>query len=282
MKYGASFPVGDWGDVIALRDYAQTVEGSGFDYVSLSTHLLAMPPGSAPGERPHHYLGPYREPMALFSYLAGFTERIRFRTAVLILPLYPTALIARLAADVSIITGGRLELGVGISWNPREYEALGQDMRVRGRRFEEQIVLLRRMLTEPFVSFEGEFHRLDNIGLNQLPPPVPIYLGVGAEDRLLRRAARLGDGWIPLTDPVEPLERLRRFLEEEGKDFGSFMVSGRLMAGAGGPKEWVEHTRRLYEAGIRDIEVFPGGGLTGNEAAMRVMEAREVLNREFG
>ena len=282
MKYGASFPVGDWGDVVALRDFAQTMEGSGMDYVSLSTHLLAMPPGSAPGERAHHYLGPYREPMVLFSYLAGFTEHIRFRTAVLISPLYPTALLARLVADVSIVTGGRLELGVGISWNPREYEALGQDMSVRGRRFEEQIALLRRMLTEPFVSFEGEFHRLDDIGLNQLPPPVPIYLGVGADDRLLRRAARLGDGWIPLTDPVEPLGRLRRFLEEEDKDFEAFMVSGRLMAGTGGPKDWVEHTRRLHDAGIRDMEVFPGGGLMGAAAAARILEARDVLSQEFG
>ena len=282
MKYGASFPVGDWGAVVALQDFAQTMEGSGMDYVSLSTHLLAMPAGSAPGERPHHYLGPYREPMVLFSYLAGFTQRIRFRTAVLILPLYPTALLARLAADASMITGGRLELGVGISWNPREYEALGQDMRVRGRRFEEQIVLLRRMLTESFVSFEGEFHHLESIGLNQLPPRVPIYLGVGAEDRLLRRAARLGDGWIPLTDPVEPLGRLQHFLEEEGKDFESFMVSGRLMAGNGSPREWVEHTRRLYEAGIRDMEIFPGGGLTGSAAAAKVLEARDVLRGEVG
>jgi probable F420-dependent oxidoreductase len=220
--------------------------------------------------------------MALFAYLAGLTRRIRFRTAVLILPLYPTALLARLAGDVSVISGGRLELGVGISWNPREYEALGQDVHVRGRRFEEQITVLRKLWTEPYVSFEGRWHRLDGIGLAQLPPPVPVLIGAGTEDRLLRRIARLGDGWIPLADPVEPLTRLRRFVEAEGKDPEAFQVSGRLMAGHGGPKEWVAHVRRLREAGIRDIEIFPGQGLTGAAAAERLLAARDVLAQEYG
>jgi probable F420-dependent oxidoreductase len=282
MKYGASFPVGDWGDVVALREFALAVEAGGFDYVSLSTHLLAMPAGSLPDEPPHHYVGPYREPLVLFSHLAALTSHIRFRTAVLISPLYPTALLGRLAGDVAIISGGRLELGVGISWNPHEYEALGQDLHVRGKRFEEQIVLLRRLWSEPHVTFEGEWHRMDGIGLGQLPPPIPIYLGVGMRDDLLRRAARLGDGWIPLGDPVDALPRLWRFVEEEGKDPSTFVVSGRLMAGRGEAKVWVAHVRRLVAAGINDIELFPGQGLTGEAAAMKVIEARAVLMREFG
>jgi probable F420-dependent oxidoreductase len=282
MKYGASFPVGDWGDIAALREFAQAADEGGMDYVSLSTHLLAMPPGSLPDERPHHYLGPYREPMALFAYLAALTRRIRFRTAVLILPLYPTALLARLAGDVSIISEGRLDLGVGISWNPREYEALGQDVHVRGKRFEEQVRLLRRLWSEPYVTFEGRWHRQESIGLNQLPPPVPLLIGAGTDDYLLQRVARLGDGWIPLGDPIEPLTRLRRFVEAEGKDPDAFQVSGRLMAGQGGPKDWVEHVRRLHDAGIRDMELFPGQGRTGAAAAARLLEVREVLAREFG
>jgi probable F420-dependent oxidoreductase len=268
--------------VAALRKFALAVEDGGFDYVSLSTHLLSMPAGSLPDEPPHHYVGPYREPMVLFAHLAALTTRIRFRTAVLISPLYPTALLARLAGDVAIISGGRLELGVGISWNPREYEALGQDPHVRGRRFEEQIVLLRKLWSEPHVTFEGDWHRLDDIGLGQLPPPIPIYLGVGMSDDLLRRAARLGDGWIPLGDPIELLSRLWRFVEEADKDPSTFMVSGRLMAGRGEAKDWVEHVRRLHEAGINDMEIFPGQGLTGEAAAMKVLEAREALVQEFG
>jgi probable F420-dependent oxidoreductase len=282
MKYGASFPVGDWGDPIALRDFAQALDEGGMDYVSLSTHLLSMPAGALPDEPPHHYVGPYREPMVLFSHLAGLTRRVRFRTAVLILPLYPTALIARLAADVAVISGGRLDLGVGISWNPREYEALGQDVHIRGRRIEEQIALLRRLWTEPHVTFEGEFHHFDGIGLGQLPPPIPILIGAGTEDYLLQRVARLGDGWIPLADPVEPLTRLRRFVEAEGKDPASFQVSGRLMADRGGPRDWVEHVRRLHDAGIRDLEIFPGQDVTGSDAASLLLQARDVLKQEFG
>ena len=282
MNYGASFPVGDWGNFAALREYALTVEDAGFDYVSLSTHMLSMPAGSLPDQPPHHYVGPYREPMVLFAHLAALTTRIHFRTAVLISPLYPTALLARLAADVAIASDGRLELGIGISWNPREYEALGQDVHVRGKRFEEQIVLLRRLWSEPHVTFEGEWHHLEAIGLGQLPPPIPLYLGVGMRDGLLRRAARLGDGWIPLGDPVDALPRLFRFVEEEGKDPATFTVSGRLMAGRGEPKDWVDHVRRLHAAGINDIEIFPGQGLTGAAAAARLLEARKVLAQEFG
>ena len=201
---------------------------------------------------------------------------------MLILPLYPTALIARLAGDVALISGGRLELGVGISWNPREYEALGQDVQVRGKRMVEQIALLRKLWTEPHVSFEGRWHKLDGIGLGQLPPRIPILIGAGIDEYLLRRVARIGDGWIPLTDPVEPLTRLRRYVEEEGRDFSTFQVSGRLMAGERDPRAWVEHVRRLHDAGINDMEMFPGRGLVGGAAAERLLEARKVLFEEFG
>jgi alkanesulfonate monooxygenase SsuD/methylene tetrahydromethanopterin reductase-like flavin-dependent oxidoreductase (luciferase family) len=220
--------------------------------------------------------------MVLFSYLSGLTQRIKFRTAVLILPLYPTALLARLSADVAIISGGRLELGVGISWNPREYEALGQDIHVRGKRMVEQVSLLRKLWSEPHVRFEGAWHKLDGVGLGQLPPRIPILIGAGIEDYLLKRVARIGDGWIPLTDPVEPLTRLRRYVEEQRRDFASFMVSGRLMTGEYDPRAWVDHVRRLHEAGINDMEMFPGRGLVGAAAAERLLEARRVLREEFG
>jgi probable F420-dependent oxidoreductase len=282
MKYGASLPVPDWGDPIALRDIAQAMDESGMDYISLSTHLLSLPAGTLPDEPPHHYIGPYREPNVLFAFLAGQTRRIGFRTAVLILPLYPTALIARLAGDLAIISGGRLELGVGISWNPREYEALGQDVHVRGKRMEEQIILLKRMWTEPHVTFQGEFHKQELMGLNQLPPPIPIFIGAGTSEFTLRRVARIGDGWIPLADPVEPLKRLRRYLQEEGRDPENFPVSGRLMAGQDDPKAWVEYVRRLHAAGIRDMEIFAGRGLSGAEAAARMLKARRILMQEFG
>lgn len=282
MRFGASLPVADWADFAALREIARTLDEGGMDYLSLATHLLSMPPGSLPDQPPHHYLGPFREPMVLFAWLTAHTRRIKFRTAVLILPLYPTALLAKQAADLSILSGGRLELGVGISWNRREYQALGQEMRQRGLRLEEQIALLRRLWTEPYVTFQGRWHRLEMMGLKQLPPPIPIYMGASPREELLRRVARLGDGWIPLVDPVEPLKLLRRLLAEEGRDPASFSVSGRLVADEEGPKAWVERVRRLHVAGVNEIEIFPGRGLRGIAAAERMLSARQVLAEEFG
>jgi alkanesulfonate monooxygenase SsuD/methylene tetrahydromethanopterin reductase-like flavin-dependent oxidoreductase (luciferase family) len=175
-------------------------------------------------------------------------------------------------------------LGVGISWNPREYQALAQDFSTRGRRFEEQIALLRRMWTEPYVDFTGDFHRVDGMGVGegQIPPPIPILLGAGMSDRLLQRTARIGDGWIPLGDPVEPLQRLKGYLEAEGRDPASFPVPGRLMAGQGEEKDWVAHVRRLREAGINEMEIFPGRGVSGSNAAKLLLRAQKVLNEEFG
>jgi probable F420-dependent oxidoreductase len=282
MRYGANLPVGDWDDLVALRDYAQMLDEAGMDYLSVSTHILDMPPGSLPNEPAHHYVGPFREPCVLLAFLAGQTRRITLRTAVLILPLYPTALLAKQAADISIMSGGRLELGVGISWNPREYEALGQDFHIRGRRMEEQINLLRKLWSQPYVSHEGRWHKLDGIGLNQLPPRIPILVGVGFQERLLRRAARMGDGWLPLGDPIEPLQRLHAYLREEGRDVSSFQVSGRLSVRQGGPQDWIPRVRRLCEAGITDLGIFPGRGLSMSEAAARVLEARKLLEDEFG
>jgi len=251
------------------------------EYATLSTHILAMPPGSLPGEMPHHYQGPYREPCVLFANLAGQTRRLVFRTSVLILPLYNTTLLAKQAADLSMLSGGRFEMGVGISWNPREYEALGQDFAKRGRRFEEQIAVLRRMWTEPYVTFRGAFHHIDGMGLGQIPPPIPILIGSGTEERLLRRTARIGDGWIPLGDPVEPLGRMRRYLEEEGRDPVAFRIPGRLMAGQGEPKDWVASVRRLTNAGVNEMEIFPGRGVSGSDAAALLLRAKKVLDEEF-
>jgi alkanesulfonate monooxygenase SsuD/methylene tetrahydromethanopterin reductase-like flavin-dependent oxidoreductase (luciferase family) len=265
-----------------LRDIAQALDAGGMDYLTLATHLLSSPLDSMPGEPLHHFYGPFREPLTLFAYLSGLTERIVFRTSCMILPAYPTALVAKQAADISIMSGGRLELGVSISWNPREYQAMGQNFRNRGKRLEEQVVLLRRMWTEPFITFEGQYHHLDNLGLNQLPPRIPILLGVGTEDYLLRRAARLGDGWLPLADPVEPIQRLRRFLQEAGRDPSTFLIGGSLFIGDTGPREWVEKVGRLHAAGVTDIEIFPGRGLSGMAAAERLLEARNILLQEFG
>jgi probable F420-dependent oxidoreductase len=174
------------------------VEDLGFDHLLAYDHVL----GAVHANRTPTLTGPYTEhdpfhdPFVMFAYLAGMTERIGFATGILVLPQRQTALVARQAADVDLLSGGRLRLGVGVGWNHVEYEALGQDFHTRGARQEEQIQLLRRLFTEPVVDFTGRFDRVDRASL--MPKParsIPIWLG-GHGEVAFERASRLADGFI--------------------------------------------------------------------------------------
>jgi alkanesulfonate monooxygenase SsuD/methylene tetrahydromethanopterin reductase-like flavin-dependent oxidoreductase (luciferase family) len=185
MQFGTGFSLAAQEDPIALRDMAQALDEVGFDYVTTAGHLLCAPLDSYLDRPPQTYVGPFREPFVFFAYLAGVTQHLAFRTSILILPLFPTALVAKQAAELSLLSGGRFQLGVGISWNRAEYEALGQDFTTRGWRLEEQIEVIRRLWTESFVTFEGRFHSLHGVGLHQLPPH-PILVWIGCWPRPLR------------------------------------------------------------------------------------------------
>lgn len=199
MKVGVVYPqIELGGDPNAVRRIGKAVEDLGFDYLLAYDHVL----GAVHADRTRPLIGPYTErdpfhdPFVLFGYLAGITERIGLATGVLVLPQRETALVARQAADVDLLSGGRLRLGVGVGWNHVEYEALGQDFRTRGAREEEQIELLRRLFVEPVVDFKGRFDQVDRAAL--LPKPVrsiPIWLG-GSGEKAFDRAARLADGFI--------------------------------------------------------------------------------------
>src|SRR6187431_520682 len=194
MEVGAAYPQNELGgDPDAVRRFGRAVEDLGFDHLLAYNHVL----GAVHADRTPQLSGPYTEhdpfhdPFVMFAYLAGITERIGFATGILILPQRQTVLVARQAADVDLLSGGRLRLGVGVGWNYVEYEALGQDFRTRGARQEEQIELLRRLFTEPVVDFVGRFDRVDRAAL--VPKPtrsVPIWLG-GSSEAAFERAARL-------------------------------------------------------------------------------------------
>src|SRR5882762_1936639 len=199
MKVGVVYPqIELGGDPNAVRRIGKAVEDLGFDYLLAYDHVL----GAVHADRTPPLPGPYTErdpfhdPFVLFGYLAGITERIGLATGVLVLPQRQTALVARQAADVDLLSGGRLRLGVGIGWNYVEYEALGQDFHTRGARQEEQIELLRLLFTEPVVDFAGRFDRVDRAALVPKPArPIPIWLG-GSGEAAFDRAARLADGFI--------------------------------------------------------------------------------------
>jgi probable F420-dependent oxidoreductase len=199
MQVGVVYPQTELrGDPGAVRRIGKAVEDLGFDYLLTYDHVLgAVHAGRTPKlTGPYTEHDPFHDPFVMFGYLAGITERIGFVTGVLILPQRQTALVARQAADVQLLSGGRFRLGVGIGWNPVEYDALGQDFRTRGARQEEQIPLLRRLFNESVVDFSGRFDRIDRAALMPKPAkPIPIWLG-GFGEAAFDRAARLADGFI--------------------------------------------------------------------------------------
>ncbi len=194
MKYGTGYALTALPDPIAVRDFAQALDGAGFDFTAVGGHVLGQPAGTH--ERPPMtYVGPFYDHFVMFSYLAAVTQRIHFMSAIIILPEWPAAIVAKQSAELQFFSQGRFELGIGISWSEPEYKAMGQNIKNRGRRVEEQVEVLRKMWTEPFVTFEGRYHHLDNIGLNRVPSQtIPIWFGTGFEEKVLQRVARQADG----------------------------------------------------------------------------------------
>jgi probable F420-dependent oxidoreductase len=234
MQIGVVYPQTELhGDPRAVRRIGRAVEDLGFDHLLAYDHVL----GAVHADRTPALTGPYTEhdpfhdPLVMFAHLAAITERISFGTGILVLPQRQTALVARQAADVDLLSGGRLRLGVGVGWNPAEYQALGQDFRTRGARQEEQIELLRRLFTQPVVDFAGDFHRVDRAALVPKPArPIPIWLG-GSGEAAFERAARLADGFIFLGGGIDLVvdawNRLRDRVAGLGRsvhDFGAEYV----------------------------------------------------------
>ena len=265
LQIGVVYPQTELGgDPGAVRRIGTGVEDLGFDHLLAYDHVL----GAVHANRTPPLTGPYTEhdpfhdPLVMFAYLAGITERIRFATGVLVLPQRQTALVARQAADVDLLSGGRLRLGVGVGWNYVEYEALGQDFRTRGARQEEQIGLLRQLFTEPVVDFTGRFDRVDRAALVPRPArPVPIWLG-GSGDAAFERAARLADGFIFFgggTRAIDTWKRLRDRVSDLGRsaeDFGADYVA---LPRSGGVGDLTAEIDAWREAGGTHVSVVTMG-----------------------
>ncbi|MGE0384142.1 MAG: LLM class F420-dependent oxidoreductase [Gammaproteobacteria bacterium] len=269
MKIGCTFPHTDIGnDPIAIRDFAQAAEALGYSHIRINDHVLgAVHAGrNPPLTGPYDDRTPFHEPFVTFGFLAALTERIELCVGVLILPQRQAVLVAKQAAEVDLLSRGRLRLGIGSGWNPVEYEALGVDWRTRGALYEEQIPLLRRLWSEPVLDFAGRFHRIDRAGLLPLPGRrIPIWIG-GGHDRVLRRAARLADGMIFEQGGPRSLEsarRVRDYAAAEGRDPAAFGIEA-ILNYAAGPDKWATHvdTWRSFGADyvcIRTMGVEPIG-----------------------
>ncbi len=237
MKIGVTFPQTEIGnDPAVIRDYAQAAEELGFNHILVFDHVLGGHPdrfeklGFKP---PYNYQTPFHEPMVLFGMLAAITSSVELVTGILILPQRQTALVAKQAAAIDVLSRGRLRLGVGIGWNPVEYEALGENFHNRGRRVEEQAALLRELWTKEIVNFEGKYHHVRQAGINPLPVqrPIPIWMG-GMTEPVLKRVARIADGWFPQfrpgPDSSATIERLRQYIADAGRKVEDVGIEGRI------------------------------------------------------
>ena len=226
----------------------------------------------------------------LFSHLAAVTTSLELVTSVLVLPQRQTALVAKQAATLDLLSAGRLRLAVGVGWNWAEYQGLGADFATREDRLEEQLTVMRRLWTEPLVTFEGRFHHLDRVGLNPRPTrPLPIWIGSGASPRVLRRVVRCADGWMPLLipglDPVplpDAVARLRQLAEEEGRDPASLPIHGRVYLGDG----WEREVEQALSLGFSDLSMgfnrLREPGRPHAEHLDRIVEAKATLDRLVG
>ena len=270
MRYGVSLSAPDLGnDPGFLKDFAQSVEGAGFDHLLAAEHVVGGHPDRARGEKVHTADVPYHEPFVLFGFLGAVTTRLELVTSILILPQRQTVLVAKQAAELDLLTGGRLRLGVGVGRNWMEYEALNEDFATRGTRVEEQVDVLRRLWTEELVTFDGRWHHLDRLGLNPMPVqrPIPIWMGsfVGqVVEKVIRRIGRLADGWFPQMSPADlapVVARLRGYAAEAGRDPTAIGIECGIAVKAGDdPERWVERAAAYRALGATHMRVLTAGG----------------------
>jgi len=280
MRIGAVFPQTEIGsDAGAVRAWAQAVEQLGYKHILAYDHVIGAGTASRPDWRgPYTSATLFHEPFVLFGYLAAITSTVELVPDVIILPQRQTALVAKQAAEVDVLSGGRLRLGVGIGWNDVEYQALGENFGDRGRRSEEQIEVLRALWSSTEITYRGRWHTIEDAGINPLPPrrAIPIWIGGGVE-ATLRRVARMGDGWFPQLPPDEHaaamLEQLRAWTVEAGRDPASVGIEPRLSIGREPADRWVDYADGWRKLGATHIGVNTMGcGFTSTDAHIAALE----------
>ena len=271
VEIGAAFAnapsLGD--DFGLIRDLVQTLEDVGFDSIATNDHVVGGHPDRAGGQTVHLHPTAVHEPLILLSFVGAVTSRIGLVTSVLLTPQRQTTLVAKQVAELDLLSGGRVRLGVGIGRNWMEYEALNEDFTTRGQRLEEQVEVLRRYWTEELVTFSGRWHELDRVGLSPMPiqRPVPIWMGSFHSlivERVLERIGRLADGWMPQFPPetLAPiLERVRGHAADAGRDPADLGVEcGIHLSPHDDPEKWVDRARAFVDLGATHLKLMAGPG----------------------
>jgi len=282
MKIGCVFPHSEIGDDMSLiRDFFETAEGLGYDHVLCIDHVLCNR-DSKGAPWAHYYTvdRSFHEPLTLFAYASAFTSKITFASAVLVLPQRQAPLVAKQAAEVDQLSGGRLRLGCGIGWSPEEYGGLGMNFKTRARRFEEQIEVMRRLWTEEAITFKGDFHEIVDMGINPKPiqQPIPIWIGAFQENAI-RRAVRLGDGYSmnPRAEPDDEtrrtLERISQWQAEFDRDPSTFGLNATLHHWERGDAAWETDLKAWEELGATHVSFRTiDSGLTAPKSHLTELE----------
>lgn len=295
MDIGVNVPITEFGaDLTGLRDFVQAAEDLEYTHIRLLDHVLGADPQFHPEvpEFPYTHQSYLHEPFTFMSYLAAITHRLQLVTAILILPQRQTALVAKQAAEVDVLSGGRLRLGIGVGWNPVEYEALGQDFHTRGRRCEEQITVLRALWTQEVVHFQGQWHQISHAGLNPRPVqrPVPVWIGAGRSvhpippEVALRRIGRFADGWFPMFSPgeagLQAITRVQGYAREAGRDPSRIGMEGRLSLSGTEPRAWRQQVQAWEELGATHLSVGTGGSArrSPQEHIDALQQFKKVMN----
>lgn len=269
-------------DVVAL---ARASEDAGFEYVLVYDHVVgADRVARSDFVGPYDIGDPFHEPMVILGHLAGCVG-LDLWTGVLILPQRQTVLVAKQAAEVDVLCGGKLRLGVGVGWNAVEYEALGEDFHDRGARYEEQVEVLRLLWTQEMVTFAGRYHTVDRVGILPMPVqrPIPLWMGGLPNPRVLARIGRLADGWISLTPPGRGLEEawvaVQAAATEAGRPPGAVGLQGTIQPGADASAERIRRQAARWEAaGATHLSVSGlGAGRGAAEHIAFVRSAAEAL-----
>ena len=280
MRVGVVYPHQEIGDDPGrITAFAQAAEDLGYAHVVAYDHVV----GADPVNRPAWWRGAYthrdafHEPFVLFGFLAAITKKIELAFGIVILPQRQTALVAKQAATLDVLSRGRVRLGAAIGWNHVEYEALGMNWRDRAKRIEEQIEVLRLLWTHELVDYTGRWHRIDRAGIKPLPVQRPIPIWMGADEEIaVKRVARLADGWFshlaPNDDGRAALDRFRGYVREAGRDPARVGVEGRVAA-TGSPDEWARRAVAFRDMGMTHLELRTAGAelpdLDAHIAAMR-------------
>ncbi|HEV2027743.1 MAG TPA: LLM class F420-dependent oxidoreductase [Candidatus Dormibacteraeota bacterium] len=261
-RLGVVFPQTEIGDdVTVIREYALGAEIAGYDFLAAYDHVLGHRPADPKSWKaigPYTDAHPFHEVFVLFSYLAAITTRLEFVTEVLVLPQRQTALVAKQAAELQLLSGGRLRLGIGVGWNPEEYRALGLDFHNRGRRVAEQVAVLRRLWGEELVTFHGEHHAIEAMSVRPWPPsPIPIWIG-GYADVAIKRAAAIADGFVldhELDEAPKVVSAIRAYLAGEGRNPEAFGLAARVQLHPGDIEAGVEEALAWQQLGMTHISV---------------------------